>query len=56
MENAPYNIYARCDVLYDEGTGEVYFECDECTVLESSIDDIEDEFDRMTELMEMGRI
>ena len=44
------------DVLYDEGTGEVYFECDECTVLESSIDDIEDEFDRMTELMEMGRI
>ena len=49
----PYN-----DVLYDEGTGEVYFECDACTVLESgNIDDIEDEFDRMeTELMEMGRI
>ena len=43
------------DVLYDEGIGEVYFECDECTVLESGIDDIEDEIDRMAELMEMGR-
>ncbi|MDE0401502.1 MAG: hypothetical protein OXL96_27205 [Candidatus Poribacteria bacterium] len=28
------------DVLYDEGTGAVYFECDECCVLESSSDDI----------------
>ena len=44
------------DVLYDEGTGEVYYECDECTLLESGIDDIEDEIDRMVELMEMGRI
>ena len=44
------------DVLYDEGTGAVYFECDDCTVLESGIDDIEDEIDRWTELMEMGRI
>lgn len=41
-------------VLYDEGIGEVYFECDECTVSENSIDDIEDEIDRMAELMEMG--
>ena len=45
------------EVLYDEGTGAVYFECDACTVLESeNLDDIEDEFDRMAELMEMGRM
>ena len=43
-------------VLYDEGIGEVYFECDECTVSESSINDIEDEIDRMAALMEMGRL
>lgn len=48
------NPYA--DVLYDEATGEAYFECDECTVLESGIDDIEDEIDRWNELMAMGRI
>ena len=44
------------EVFYDEGTGEIYFECDGCMVLESTADDIEDEFDRMAELMEMGRI
>lgn len=44
------------DVLYDEGLGAVYFECDECTALECNINDIEDEIDRMAELMEMGRI
>ena len=44
------------DILYDEGSGEVYFECDDCTASESSIDDSEDEFDRMAELMEMDRI
>ena len=44
------------DVLYDEGTDAVYFECDDCCVLESNIDDIEDEIDRMAELMAIGRI
>lgn len=44
------------DVLYDEGTGAVYFECDACCVLEGDIDDLEDEFDRMAGLIEMGRI
>lgn len=39
-----------------EGTGEVYFECDEGTVLENGIDDLEDEIDRMAELMALGRI
>ena len=44
------------DVLYDEGAGEVYFECGECAIGESSIEDIEDEFDRMSALMTEGRI
>ena len=52
------------EVLYDEGVG-VYFECDKCFVLfgidggiddDDGIDDLEDEIDRMAELMTMGRL
>ena len=44
------------DVLYYEGVG-VYYECDKCCLLEGdSVDDLEDEIDRMAELMEIGRI
>ena len=62
----PYN-----EVLYDEGTDAVYFICDGCSQMpldlqdpisawldsvDEPCDDMEDEFDRMAELMEMGRI
>ena len=53
------------EVLYDEGTDAVYFIChgcafadreDEDNFLDETCDDMEDEIDRMAELMEMGRI
>lgn len=44
------------DVLYSEEIGAVYFECNGCCNLEGGIDDIEEEFDRMAELMENDRI
>lgn len=50
----PYNA-----VCHDEGTGAVYFICDGCAFFDTEdepCDDMEDEFDRMAELMEMGRI
>ena len=59
----PYN-----EVLYDKNAGHVYFTCDGCAFLENDTnndidnwldepcDDMEDEIDRMAELMEMGRI
>lgn len=43
------------EILYHEDVG-VYFECDECFTLDSGVDDLEDEIDRMVELMEMDRL
>lgn len=59
------NPYA--EVLYDEGVNAVYFICGDCAFsdredegdwggLDEPCDDMEDEIDRMAELMEMGRI
>ena len=42
------------DVLYDEGAGAVYFECDGCTLLEGGDEDVEDYIDRMAERFPNG--
>ena len=42
------------DVLYDEGAGAVYFECDGCSGLEGGDDDVEDYIDRVAERFPNG--